>query len=142
MSDTMSKRRRGGGGAARRAERTAPKIEAARFIERKIPNLEILNDEALEIIEANAETVLEEVGVVFADNPNALKRWKEAGAEVVEDRVHIPRGLARKLAATAPARFTQPRPQCRDRRAEPCACARLWSAFRARSGGWAALRHD
>ncbi|MEL7459356.1 MAG: trimethylamine methyltransferase family protein [Pseudomonadota bacterium] len=107
MSDASAKRRRAGGGAARRAERTAPKIEAARFIERNIPNLEILNEEALEIIEANAETVLEEVGVVFADNPEALKRWKDAGADVVEDRVHIPRGLARKLAATAPSRFTQ-----------------------------------
>ena len=95
MSETATKRRRGGGGAARRAERTAPKIEAARFIERRIPNLEILNAEALEIIEDNAETVLEEVGVVFADNPDALKIWKEAGADVVEDRVHLPRGLAR-----------------------------------------------
>ena len=52
-------RRRGGGGAARRAERTAVKIECAKFITRNIPNLEILNEEALEIIEYNAETVLE-----------------------------------------------------------------------------------
>ncbi len=105
----MSERRgrRGGGGAARRADRTAVKIEAAEVIDRKIPNLEILNEEALEIIEANAETVLEEVGVVFADNPEALVRWKEAGADVQEDRVHIPKGLARKLASTAPSTFTQ-----------------------------------
>ena len=99
--------RRGGGGAARRAERTAVRHDIARVIDRKIPNLEILNAEALEIIEANAETVLEEVGVVFADNPDALARWKEAGADVVEDRVHIPRGLARSLAATAPRSFVQ-----------------------------------
>ena len=51
---TEQRRARGGGGAARRAERTAVRIEAARFIERNIPNLEILNEEALEIIEANA----------------------------------------------------------------------------------------
>jgi trimethylamine---corrinoid protein Co-methyltransferase len=99
--------RRGGGGAARRAERTAVRIEAARFITRNIPDLEVLNAEALEIIEANAETVLEEIGVNFVDNPGALALWRKAGADVQGERVHIPRGLARKLCATAPRTFTQ-----------------------------------
>ncbi len=102
-----SRRSRSGGGAARRAERTAPKLEAARYIERKIPNYEILNDEALEIIEYNAETVLEEVGVAFVDNPEALETWRAAGARIDGERVHIPRGLARKLCATAPSSFIQ-----------------------------------
>ena len=44
------RRARGGGGAARRAERTAVRIEVAKFIERNIPNLEVLNEEALAII--------------------------------------------------------------------------------------------
>lgn len=101
------KRARGGGGAARRAERTAVRIEAARYIERNIPNLEILNAEAMEIIETNAETVLEEIGVNFVENPGALERWRQAGADVQGERVHVPRGLARKLCATAPATFTQ-----------------------------------
>ena len=101
------KRARGGGGAARRAERTAPKLEAARFIERRIPNFDILHEEALQIIETNAETVLEEIGVSFVENPRALERWKQAGADVRGDRVHIPRGLARELCKTAPSRFTQ-----------------------------------
>ena len=100
-------RRARGGGAARRAERTAVRIEAAKFIERRIPTMEILSAEALEIIEANAETVLEEIGVAFTESPEALKRWKEAGADVREERVRIPKGLARKLCATAPGRFTQ-----------------------------------
>jgi len=101
------KRARGGGGAARRAERTAVRIEAAKYIERNIPNLEILNAEALEIIESNAETVLEEIGVNFVENPAALDRWRDAGADVQGERVHIPRGLARKLCETAPSAFTQ-----------------------------------
>ncbi|KMW56850.1 Trimethylamine methyltransferase family protein [Candidatus Rhodobacter oscarellae] len=100
-------RRRGGGGAARRAERTAVSIETAKFIERNIPNFEVLNDEALEIIEHNAETVLEEIGVNFVDNPAALERWRDVGADVRGERVHIPRGLARQLCSTAPSRFTQ-----------------------------------
>ncbi len=107
MEKVATRRTRGGGGAARRAARTGVKIEAAKYIERAIPNFEILNDEALEIIEANAETVLEEVGVAFVDNPAALERWKEAGADVTGERVRIPRGLARKLCSTAPSQFTQ-----------------------------------
>ncbi len=109
MSEELASRRRarGGGGAARRAERTAPKIEAAKFIQRKIPNFEILNDEALEIIEYNAETILEEVGVNFVDNPEALKRWRDAGATIDGERVHIPRGLARKIGSTAPSSYVQ-----------------------------------
>lgn len=96
-----------GGGAARRAERTAISYETAKYIERNIPNFEVLTEEALEIIEANAETILEEVGVNFVDNPAALERWRNAGADISGERVRIPRGLARKLCATAPKTFTQ-----------------------------------
>jgi trimethylamine--corrinoid protein Co-methyltransferase len=109
MSDAAvaGRRVRGGGGSARRAERTAVSFEVAGTIRRNIPDFAILNDEALEIIEWNAETVLEEIGVNFVDNPPALDLWRAAGATVKGERVHIPRGLARRLCATAPARFTQ-----------------------------------
>lgn len=101
------RRARGGGGAARRAERTAVKIETAKYITRNVPNFEVLNEEALQIIETNAETVLEEIGVNFVDNPAALERWRAAGAEIDGERVRIPRGLARELCKTAPSQFTQ-----------------------------------
>lgn len=100
-------RKRGGGGAARRAERRASPIETARYIERAIPNFDILDDAALEQIEAHAETVLQEIGVNFVNNPAALARWKDAGATVDGDRVRIPKGLARELVAKAPSQFTQ-----------------------------------
>ncbi|MEH6775402.1 MAG: trimethylamine methyltransferase family protein [Cereibacter changlensis] len=107
MNEVAGRRARGGGGSARRAERTAVSLDSAKFISRNIPNFEILNDEALEIIEWNADTVLEEIGVNFLENPAALALWRAAGADVRGERVHIPRGLARKLCATAPATFTQ-----------------------------------
>ncbi|WP_373050854.1 trimethylamine methyltransferase family protein [Thalassovita aquimarina] len=108
MNETTARRRsRTGGGAARRAQRSAVSFETAKYIERNIPNFEVLNDEALEIIEANAETILEEIGVNFVNNPAALQRWRDAGADVRGERVHIPRGLARELCKTAPAKFTQ-----------------------------------
>ena len=107
VAETGRRRSRGGGGAARRAERTAISVETAKYIERNIPNFEVLNEEALEIIEANAETVLAEIGVNFVDNPAALDRWREAGADIDGERVRIPRGLARQLCQTAPSQFTQ-----------------------------------
>ncbi|MFN4099863.1 MAG: trimethylamine methyltransferase family protein [Pararhodobacter sp.] len=108
MSEVRAERRaRGGGGAARRAERSAVSMDTAKFIERNIPNFEILNEEALSIIEWNAETVLEEIGVNFVENPAALALWKDAGADVQGERVRIPRGLARQLCSTAPSSFTQ-----------------------------------
>ncbi|MFP7673196.1 trimethylamine methyltransferase family protein [Marivita sp. S0852] len=108
MADTQTRRRsRSGGGAARRAERTAVSVETARYIQRNIPDFEILTEEALELIEANAETVLEEIGVAFVNNPAALDRWRAAGADVTGERVRLPKGLARTLCATAPSTYTQ-----------------------------------
>jgi len=101
------RRGRSGGGAARRAARTAVSVETAKYIERNVPNYEVLTEDALAVIEANAETVLAEIGVMFVDNPDALDRWRDAGAEVEGERVRIPRGLARQLCSTAPSQYTQ-----------------------------------
>ena len=104
----LNRARRGSGGrAARREARTTQQIEFSKYIERKIPNFEILNEEALEVIENSAETVLSEIGVKFPDNEFALNLWKEAGADINGDLVKIPKGLARKLCSSAPATFTQ-----------------------------------
>ena len=98
--------RRGGGAAARRASRqgggSAPRTTV---IERRTPLFEPLSEEVLEIIEANAETVLQETGVAFVDNPAALDRWRAAGADVQGERVRLPKGLARSLVASAPSSF-------------------------------------
>ncbi len=104
---TARRRRRGGGGAARRARRTAVRIETAKFIERRIPNFDLLNDEALETIEHQAECILEEIGVDFIDNPKALELWRDAGADIDGERVRMPKGLARSLCAKAPAEYIQ-----------------------------------
>ncbi|WGW05868.1 trimethylamine methyltransferase family protein [Tropicibacter oceani] len=106
-AEARGRRARGGGGAARRAERSSVVVETAKYIERNIPNYEILSEEALEIIEHNAETILEEIGVNFVNNPAALDRWRDAGADVQGERVRLPRGLARELIKTAPSQYTQ-----------------------------------
>ena len=105
--ETGSRPGRRGGGAARRSERTMVRIESRKYITRNVPDFELLTNEAIEVIEHNAETVLEEIGVEFPDNPEALERWRLAGADLQGERVRIPRGLARKLCSTAPSSFVQ-----------------------------------
>ena len=107
MSETRARRSRSGGGAARRAERTAVSVETERYIERNIPLYEFLDEATLEVIEYNAETVLEEIGVNFVDSPEALERWRAVGATIEGERVRIPRGIARQLCKTAPSKFVQ-----------------------------------
>ena len=104
------RRRRGGGGrAARQAARSGTvSASGAPYVTRKVPYYEVLDEEGLSLIEHNAETVLEEIGIEFRDDAEALELWKEAGADVDGERVRIPRGLARKLIQdNAPSEFTQ-----------------------------------
>jgi trimethylamine--corrinoid protein Co-methyltransferase len=101
--------RRGRGGAdARRAARTRPKVQPLPFIVRRIPLTEVLNEEGLALIERNADTILEEVGIEFRDDPEALQLWREAGADVKGSRVRFSRGLPRSIIQkTAPREFVQ-----------------------------------
>ena len=98
---------RGGGRSARRAAAESGAVEHFPYIQRKIKEFEILDDEAMEIIERNAGTVLEEIGIEFRDDAEAISMWKEAGADVQGERVHFPKGLCRELMKTAPKQFTQ-----------------------------------
>ena len=101
-------RRRGGRAAKISARRRGTVEELATWIDRRIPCFEVLDGEALELIEHNAETVLEEIGIEFRDFPRALKLWKDAGADVAGERVRFPRGMCRSLVkATAPREYTQ-----------------------------------
>jgi len=97
-----------GGAAARRASRAGGGPGAQNiYIQRKIRTYEVLDEEGLALIEANADTVLEEIGIEFRDDPEALDLWRQAGADVRGERVHFPKGLCRSLLKTAPAVFTQ-----------------------------------
>ena len=101
-------RRRGGGRDARRQLRTGGGGGPARpFITRNLPPVDILSDEAAEIIEANAETILEEIGIDFLEDDEARSMLGDAGCDVRGERVHFPRGLARELCGSAPSSFTQ-----------------------------------
>ncbi len=100
--------RRGGGGAeGRRAARVGGGIQAFSYIKRQIPLYEVLGEEGLSLIETNCDTVLQEVGIDFRDDAEALDMWKAAGADVKDERVRFPKGLVRSLIKSAPSQFTQ-----------------------------------
>ncbi|MDH5310470.1 MAG: trimethylamine methyltransferase family protein [Gammaproteobacteria bacterium] len=101
-------RGRGAGREARREARQRRPVSTAPFIERHIPYYEVLDDQALALIEHNADTVLEEIGIEFNDFPEALNLLQKAGASVAGERVRFPRGMCRSIVqASAPAEYTQ-----------------------------------
>lgn len=100
-------RRSRGGASARRTARSGSEIVHFPYIQRKINTFEILDEEAMDIIERNADIVLEEIGIEFRDDAEALSMWREAGADVQGERVHFPKGLCRELMKTVPSQFTQ-----------------------------------
>ena len=106
----MAKGRRTGRGGreGRRAARAEAKPIGPAYITRKVPVYEVLSEEGLETIEHNADTVLEEIGMEFREDPEALAMWREAGADVDGERVRFPRGLCRSIIrASAPSEFVQ-----------------------------------
>ena len=67
----------------------------------------MLGEEGLALIENNADTILQEVGIDFR-YPPALKLFKEAGAQIDGERVRFPRGMCRKIIQdSAPSIFEQ-----------------------------------
>jgi len=102
------RRKKAGGRSAKRAARQTSSAVFQAFIDRKIPYYELLDEAALELIEHNADTVLEEIGIEFKEFPEALALFKEAGAEIDGERVRFPRGMCRSIIqASAPSEYTQ-----------------------------------
>ena len=68
------------GREARRSARAKRGVASIPYITRAIPTTEILGEEGLALIEHNADTLLQEVGIEFREYPTALQRFKAAGA--------------------------------------------------------------
>src|SRR5690242_19270249 len=96
------------GREARQAARLARAIESEPYLTRRLAPLEVVSAEGLELIEHNADTLLEEVGIEIGNYPEALEIFRGAGADVRGTRVRFPRGMCRRLiTASAPRVFTQ-----------------------------------
>ena len=95
-----AQRRRGPkerGRKGRRIARATSTVDAPPYITRKIPVYELASEELLTLVEENTEIVLEEIGIDFRDDPQALQLFRDAGALVEEERVRFPRGMCREI---------------------------------------------
>src|SRR5689334_23372050 len=108
MTVDSPRHRAGGGRDARRAARLAAHLEHIPFLTRQLKPYEVLDEEGLATIEQNADTILEEVGIDFRNDPEARETLRLAGADVDGERVRFPRGMCRQIIqASAPRVFTQ-----------------------------------
>ncbi|MCR9255203.1 MAG: trimethylamine methyltransferase family protein [Alphaproteobacteria bacterium] len=79
----------------------------APFIRRRLPFVDLLDDEAAAKIEAQADWLVQDNGIEFRGDDEALRLWREAGADVKDTRVRAPADLVRALCAKAPREFIQ-----------------------------------
>ena len=107
MTETRENRR-SGGRAARQSARANAVIARDPFLTSTLKPFEVMSDEGMEILEHNADTILEEVGIEVRDYPEGIRIFAEAGASVEGTRVRFPRGMCRSIvSATAPRQYTQ-----------------------------------
>ena len=107
MTD-QTPRRRAGGREARRAAREESTTVSTPYLIRSIPPYEIMSEEGLQIIENNADIILEEIGIDFRDYPSSLELFKNAGASVDGERVRFPKGMCREIVTkSAPSSYIQ-----------------------------------
>ncbi len=97
------------GGRAGRAETRAASAAAQGppFIRRLIAPYELLDDDALTLVETKADQILAEVGIEIRDDEESLRLFRAAGATVDGLNVRFQPGQVRELCATAPSEFTQ-----------------------------------
>lgn len=100
MSAPETTRRRRSGNAEQRPR--------APYIVRKLETYSVLSQEGLELIERNADTILQETGMEFTGDPEILDIFRAAGCDVKETRVRFEPGFCRKtIQATAPSSYIQ-----------------------------------
>jgi trimethylamine---corrinoid protein Co-methyltransferase len=96
------------GRAARQEARLAKATESLPYLTRALAPVEVISAEGLELIEHNADTLLEQVGIEIGNFPEAVRIFRDAGADVTGTRVRFERGMCRRIIqATAPRVFTQ-----------------------------------
>ena len=94
--------------------RTNTAVKHAGYIRRQTKLYEPYSDDQLEMIERNADIVLQETGIDFYEDEEAVQMWKDAGADIKPSpldprrfRVRFPKGLVRSLIKTAPREYVQ-----------------------------------
>jgi len=106
MADTENTGRKRRTPRSERGQREV--IATPAYIKRVVPFYELLGEEQLVCLEEQADWLIQEVGIAFKGDPVALDIWRKAGADVgADDKVRLPKGMARELCKTIPHEFEQ-----------------------------------
>ena len=97
-------RRRRRGGRAVRVSRTSTHGEAV-ILRNRLGVYEPFSHDQIDRIEAHADRILDQIGVEFRGDEEALELFRTAGARVEGERVRFDPGLAAQLCSTAPKQF-------------------------------------
>jgi len=76
-------------------------------IRRILPFFDVLDGEQIEKLERQVDWLLENVGIAFRDDHEALELWRQAGMTPDGDRIRADAQWIRALCAKAPRHFTQ-----------------------------------
>lgn len=102
-----SPRRRAAGHAGRPARVRASQPHPP-YLTRAFPPLQVITEEGLSLIEQNADTILQEIGMSFRGDPEVLEILRDAGVDVQGDRARFEKGHCRRIIqASAPREFVQ-----------------------------------
>ncbi len=93
--------------AARNRADAAAGVAASPYIRRSLPFFDVLDGEQIEKLEAQVDWIIQDVGIAFRDDPEALELWRGEGAKIDGDIVRAPSDWIRALCAKAPREFTQ-----------------------------------
>ena len=103
-----SRSRRLGGTRTRKGRRASTSRSIIAGVRRSIPTYDLLSEEGLDLIEQDCAHILKEVGIEFRGDPEALRLWRDAGADVQGERVRFEHGLLQSIIARSARRsFTQ-----------------------------------
>uniref|UniRef100_UPI0032B2B883 trimethylamine methyltransferase family protein n=1 Tax=uncultured Candidatus Puniceispirillum sp. TaxID=1985115 RepID=UPI0032B2B883 len=98
------------GSTSKGRDRAASLAPASPYIKRCIPFYDILDAEQVDILEAQVDWILQEKGIAFFDDPEALDLWRREGATIGGADGNIVRASVdwiRDLCSKAPREFTQ-----------------------------------
>ena len=104
-----SRRRTG----ARRQHRAAAGPPAVAGVLRRIPTYPLLSEDGLDSIDRTTDRILQDMGIEFRGDADALALWRKAGADVQGERVRFESGFLKAIIAeSAPRSFTQHTRNC------------------------------
>ncbi|MEW2918378.1 trimethylamine methyltransferase family protein [Ruegeria sp. ANG10] len=92
---------------SRNRQDTRAAVPTSPYIQRQAPFYDLLDEEQAVRLEQQVDWILQDVGIAFRDDPEALVLWKREGARVDGDIVRAPADWIRALCAKAPREFTQ-----------------------------------